>query len=89
MSSRTKIFHGAGINPKTLSSYQTLPKCLICIEPSGDIAWVVDDVPDVKLQEVLAQKGLGELDVDFVSLKKGEFLVPGFIDTHTVRRNSY
>lgn len=81
---RTKIFHGAVINPQTLSSYQALPKCLICVAPSGDIAWVVDNVPDSMVQEVMAQKGCLDEDVDFVTLRRGEFLVPGFVDTHTV-----
>lgn len=83
---RSKIFHGAVINPQSLSSYQALPKCLICVGPSGDIAWVADDVPDSLVQEVMAQKGLvfDEDSVDFVTLKRGEFLLPGFVDTHTV-----
>lgn len=82
---RSTIFHGAVINPQSLSSYQALPKCLLCVGTSGDIAWVVDDVPDSMVQEVMAQKGcLDGDDVDFVTLKKGEFLLPGFVDTHTV-----
>lgn len=87
---RTQIFHGPVVNPQTLWSYQTLPRCLLCVAPSGDIAWVIDNVPDSMVQEVLAQKGLvGEgANVDFVSLKKGDFLVPGFVDTHTVRLSS-
>lgn len=51
----------------------------------------MDDVPDAMVQEVMAQKGLvldGD-EVDFVTLKRGEFLVPGFVDTHTVSLSRY
>ena len=44
-----------------------------------------DDVPSGALQDVLAKHGLvDDPNVDFVELKLGEFLMPGFVDTHTV-----
>jgi len=77
------VYYGAVINPQTLTSYQALPNCLLSISPKGDIDWIVEDVLSSMVQETLIQKGC--IDLDVVTLKHGEFIMPGFIDTHTVR----
>lgn len=77
------IYHGAVINPKTVASYDALPRCLLAVSPSGEIAWMVEDVVDSMVQEIMSQKGC--LQAEVISLKHGEFIIPGFIDTHTVR----
>ena len=77
------IFYGAVINPISLTCYSTLLQCLLSIDPSGKIEWMIDNVEQHKLQEILASKKL--VDVNIIYLKDGEFLMPGFIDTHTVR----
>ena len=76
------IYHGAVINPKTVDSYDALPKCLLAVLPSGEIAWMVEHVVDAMVLEVMSQKGC--LEAEVVSLQSGEFIIPGFIDTHTV-----
>lgn len=81
MSGSTTVFYGAAVNPQTLTDYATLPRCLLAVGPSGNIDWIVDDVAPHELQDTLSQKGC--LDVDIVELKEGEFLLPGFVDTHT------
>jgi imidazolonepropionase-like amidohydrolase len=43
---------------------------------------MIDIVDKRQLQKTLASKGLS--DVNIVFLKDGEFIMPGFIDTHTV-----
>ncbi|TFY78765.1 hypothetical protein EWM64_g5243, partial [Hericium alpestre] len=78
---RSTVFYGAVINPQTLTDYQALPNCLLSVGPDGAIDWLVDDVPDSMVQEVLAQKG--SVDADVIALKHGEFIMPGFVDTHT------
>ena len=80
------IFYGPVINPVTLTSFKTLPHCLLSIDPSGKIEWMIDIVYEHQLQKTLASKAL--TDVKIVILKDGEFLMPGFIDTHTVTRCS-
>jgi guanine deaminase len=77
------VYHGAVINPKTLTSLQASPNCLLAVSSEGDIAWIVDNVPPAMVQETLLQHGCQDADV--VALKRGEFIMPGFIDTHTVR----
>jgi hypothetical protein len=82
--SRQTIFYGAVINPVSLTKLQALPRCLLAVSASGSIDWVVEDVESTQLQEILAQKGLINSDIDIIELKTGQFLLPGFIDTHIV-----
>ncbi|OSD08585.1 Metallo-dependent hydrolase [Trametes coccinea BRFM310] len=78
------LFYGALITPVSLTEHRTLPHALLAVErETGDIAWIEDNVPASSLQDVLARRGILSLeDVDLVELKLGEFLMPGFIDTH-------
>jgi len=80
---RDTVFYGAVINPRTLSNYQASPNCLLSVSPSGDIDWLEDSVEDSEVQDILLRHGC--LDADLVILKHGEFIMPGFVDTHTVR----
>jgi len=82
MSSPT-IFYGAVVNPKTLIAYQALPRCLLAVGSSGTIDWLIDDVPEHRLHETLSKQGCS--DARLITLHPGEFIMPGFIDTHTVR----
>jgi len=81
MSLSSKIFYGAVISPESLTTYKALPNCLLSVGAPGTIDWIVEDVENHALQETLAQKGC--IDVDVIVLQAGEFLLPGFIDTHT------
>ncbi|KAH7926630.1 Metallo-dependent hydrolase [Leucogyrophana mollusca] len=76
------IYYGSVINPKTLTDYDALPRCLIAVTATGNIDWIVEDVVDSMVQETIAQHGLTD-DTCVVTLKPGEFIMPGFIDTHT------
>lgn len=82
------VFYGALVTPTSLSSYIASPHALLAVsKSSGRIEWVEDDVPAHALQDTLAKHGLAAEDIDLIELKNGEFLLPGFIDTHTVRRS--
>ncbi|KAG6907708.1 hypothetical protein DXG01_007726 [Tephrocybe rancida] len=80
MSPSLSIFYGAVINPKTLTCYEALPNCLLLVGPSGNIEWIEKHVELHAVHDVLAQKGC--IDIDIVELQPGQFLLPGFIDTH-------
>lgn len=82
MALSTMIFYGAVVTPENLDSYKALPRCLLAVGPTGNVEWIVEDVESSLLQEALAQKG--HVDTDVVVLQRGEFIMPGFIDTHTV-----
>lgn len=82
----TTVFYGALITPVSLREYRTLSHALLAVaRDTGDIAWVEDDVHTSALQNTLARHGLTTEDVDLIELKLGDFLMPGFIDTHIVR----
>ncbi|KAJ3511884.1 hypothetical protein NLJ89_g3848 [Agrocybe chaxingu] len=77
----TTIFYGPIINPISLTSYSALPRCLLAVDALGNVDWIVEDVAPYELQSTLAAKG--KPDANVVDLKDGEFIIPGFIDTHT------
>lgn len=79
------VYYGGLITPGTLTEYIALPHALLSVSGStGEIEWIEEDVPENMLQNVLAKHGMLS-GFDLLALKLGEFLMPGFIDTHTVR----
>lgn len=83
MTSRETVFYGAIINPVDLDSFQALPNGALAISSAGEIAWLEENVESSGLQDVLAKHGWQDAEV--TELASGEFLIPGFVDTHTVR----
>lgn len=82
------VFYGALVTPTSgsLSTYLAAPKAALCVShDTGTIAWIEEDVHPSAFQDVMAKHGLVGEDISIVELKTGEFLLPGFIDTHTVR----
>ncbi|KAJ3786829.1 Metallo-dependent hydrolase [Lentinula aff. detonsa] len=77
------VYYGSLINPTTLTSYETITGCLIAVNAHGNIDWIIHDVKDSSIQETLLQKGLFDADVTIVPLQEGQFIMPGFVDTHT------
>jgi guanine deaminase len=79
------IYIGALVSPKSLTEYTRSPSAVVCVSKrTGVIEWI-ENMPASLMQDVLAKYGLVDVqDVDIVELKHGEFLMPGFIDTHTV-----
>ena len=76
------VFYGPVINPVSLTEYKVIPRCLLAIGPDGNIIWMLEDIPSHLLLDTLARQGL--VNIDIVALRDGEFIIPGFIDTHTV-----
>ncbi len=79
----TTIYYGSVINPVSLDSYEALPRCLLAVGATGCVEWLVEDVEDSLVEDTMGQKGY--VDNPVVPLKKTEFIMPGLIDTHTVR----
>jgi guanine deaminase len=82
MPKHLSIFYGAVINPVSLTKYDAFHRCLLAVGPDGTVIWIIGDVPEHLIQDTLAQKGL--IGAEIVILQDGEFIIPGFIDTHTV-----
>ncbi|KAJ3883679.1 Metallo-dependent hydrolase [Lentinula edodes] len=77
------VYYGSLINPTTLTTYEATASCLLAVNAQGNIDWIVHDVKDSSVQETLLQKGLLDTDVEIVELREGQFIMPGFVDTHT------
>ncbi len=82
MSGPATIFYGGVVNPISHDSYSVFPQCVLSVDSLGNIEWMVDDVKPHNLQTTLAAKG--RVGAEVLALKNGEFIIPGFIDTHTV-----
>lgn len=69
----------------SLRHIQALPRALIGVSGDGIIEWVLDDVDGASIQDAMLSKGWQIEDVDFIELGFGQWIMPGFVDTHTVR----
>ncbi|CAE6406726.1 unnamed protein product [Rhizoctonia solani] len=79
-----RLFHGAVITPVSVHKAEFWPSALLYVNPRGIIEWIVSDVEPSKIQSVALEKGLVLDDsVDVYELRHGEWLMPGFVDTHT------
>ncbi|CAE6506236.1 unnamed protein product [Rhizoctonia solani] len=79
-----RLFHGAIITPVSVHKAEFWPNALLYVDPAGTIGWVVSDVEPSQIQSVALEKGLVLDDsVDVYELGHGEWLMPGFVDTHT------
>ncbi|KAI5477118.1 guanine deaminase [Pseudohyphozyma bogoriensis] len=76
-----RIFHGAIVHSLSLTEIEYLPSALLGVNQSGTIAFLDRDVPSSSVKAKVAEHGWEGAEV--VVVKKGEFLCPGFIDTHT------
>src|ERR1700761_3346314 len=80
---RQTLFYGPVINPVNLTTYDALSNCLIAVGPHGNIEWIVEEVLASDIQNTLAAKGWLDSNITILTLNRGEFLMPGFVDTHT------
>ena len=76
------LFYGALINPESLTSLKALSHSLMSISPDGIIEEIIEHVDKEELPTVLKEHGWR--DRELTVLQEDEFLMPGFIDTHTV-----
>ena len=83
------LYHGTLIHSLSLTQLETVPSALLCVDDEGVIEWIERDVDMSRWRKVAEGYGLrvGEKEEDQVTvvrLGQGEFLCPGFVDTHTV-----
>ncbi|KAF8511481.1 guanine deaminase [Hysterangium stoloniferum] len=75
------LFHGAVITPETIHYARFIPDALVFVQ-GGTIQWMEEAVTTDNLREdILVSKGLQ--GVPAIKLRRGQFLMPGLIDTHT------
>lgn len=81
----TTVYYGPVINPKSPKSFDALPRCLMAVGPDGNISWIEEEVTSCELETILHNHGLQDCGKYVLTeLKPGEFIIPGFIDTHIV-----
>ncbi|GAA5847273.1 hypothetical protein JCM5353_002666 [Sporobolomyces roseus] len=80
-----RIFHGTAIHSKNLTEIEYLHNTLIGVDETGLIAFVEENIEEEDVEENIKQHGwnLSEEGVELIRIHKGEFLIPGFVDTHT------
>ncbi|KAL4067168.1 hypothetical protein V8B97DRAFT_1874102 [Scleroderma yunnanense] len=79
---RTAVYYGPVINPESLTCFQALSQCLIAVGPDGNILWIETDIAKCNLEATLEERGLCHDNHMLVVLKPGEFIMPGFVDSH-------
>ncbi|KAB5591757.1 Guanine deaminase [Ceratobasidium theobromae] len=80
----TRLFYGSVINPISVHKADFQTRTLLAVSPAGIIEWVEHDVDSSDIQRVALEKGLVlDESVQVHELKYGEWLMPGFVDTHT------
>lgn len=84
----SKVYYGAIIQSRSLTELDAWPRALLAIDASGVIAWIETDVSSSEVRDVAGRHGwdIGDSStVEFIEGKKGEWIMPGLVDTHTVR----
>ncbi|KZO91788.1 Metallo-dependent hydrolase [Calocera viscosa TUFC12733] len=83
--SRPLIIYGPLITPLSKRDALFSDCSLVAVSAQGLIEWVEHSVEPEQLQDLLAKHGRSTEDQDtqFVELKWGEWIMPGFVDTHT------
>ena len=100
MSSKTQsqvivtVFFGQLVNPKSLLDFDVFPSAALAVGSNGDILFMKQHVEEKHLQSLidselrkhcisLTESGL-ILHTRIKKLSKDQFIMPGFVDTHTV-----
>lgn len=87
-SAPTTIFYGQVVTPKSLLDYDAFVRAVLAVGSNGNILWIEPDVGEERLKETinsrLQAEGISLNDVHLRRISDSQFLMPGFIDTHTV-----
>ncbi|GAA6059436.1 hypothetical protein JCM10212_005375 [Sporobolomyces blumeae] len=80
-----RIFHGTAIHSRSLTELEYLHDALIGVDERGVIVFVERDVEwnEDEVKRKVEAHGWNLHEAELVRMKHGEFLIPGFVDTHT------
>ncbi|KAI1419750.1 guanine deaminase [Xylaria sp. FL1777] len=76
------VFHGTLIHCLSVQQVQIIENGLIIITPDGIISSLVKSVEKESVWQHLTTIGLSKPECDVHFLERGQFLIPGFVDTH-------
>ncbi|CEJ89403.1 hypothetical protein VHEMI05247 [[Torrubiella] hemipterigena] len=78
--SPAKVYRGVVVHSKDQDNIDILDNALLVVNAEGRIAALEANVADADVPEAL--KRLGVEDAPLVQLQRGQFVMPGFVDTH-------
>ncbi|KAF8326571.1 Metallo-dependent hydrolase, partial [Cantharellus anzutake] len=77
------IYYGVFIHSLSARELQVLEHALVAVSGDGVIVWVEENVPPSAIAESSLSHGWDISEVEIVRTSEGEWIMPGFIDTHT------
>lgn len=75
-------FHGTAIHSRSLNELEILENCFILVDKSGKIQALQKDVHSTQISAIISDHGYAPDVFPVKYLRRGEFLCPGFVDTH-------
>lgn len=78
--SKARVFYGVVVHSSDLDNLAILDDTLLAINADGRVAVLEPSIPKDRLSEKLASLGLENSQVQV--LQRGQFIMPGFVDTH-------
>lgn len=80
--SRRLVFHGSIIHSVSVEEVEFLEDALLVVDEDGKIVGLKSNLPKSEIPRVLSDLGYSTEASNTHYLKRGEFLIPGLIDTH-------
>ncbi|KAK4065502.1 hypothetical protein Trihar35433_7622 [Trichoderma harzianum] len=80
MTEPSKAIHATLIHSLSPTQLQVIPDALITVSSSGTILTIQPNVPPSSISNILAEQNIE--NVPLLTLSHGQFLIPGFVDTH-------
>ncbi|KAK7723309.1 hypothetical protein SLS57_004503 [Botryosphaeria dothidea] len=77
-----QAFYGPIIHSVTATEVQICQKGLLLVGPDGKIALFREHVEKAQVAALIAEYGTGAGSLRIRYLERGQFLIPGFVDTH-------
>ena len=75
-------FHGTVIHCRSLNELEILENCFILVDKAGKIQALQPDVESSRINAIVSDNGYAPDVFPIKRLRRGEFLCPGFVDTH-------
>ncbi|KAJ5569513.1 uncharacterized protein N7459_008943 [Penicillium hispanicum] len=75
-------FHGTVVHSKSLDEIEILENCFVLVDKSGKIQELQANVHADQINAIVSDQGYAPDVFPVKYLQRGEFLCPGFVDTH-------
>lgn len=75
-------FHGTVIHSRSLNELEILHDCFVLVDKAGKIQALQADVEPTQINSIVSDHGYAPDVFPVKHLRRGEFLCPGFVDTH-------